>query len=117
MTLEQFLSLVHSDDLVEFEQTMEVIDKNYSYTPMGFHNGLGDHQIFNEAGQNAGSCKIFDFARIHQLNEAHTLKLFGRYYREDVLLHPEGSDHTNIRSFMRDGWSGINFEGHALERN
>ena len=116
MTLEQFLNLVHSDDLIEFEQTIEIIDTNYSFTPTGFHNGLGEHQIFNEAGQNTGSCKIFSFARAHQLSADHTLKLFGRYYRDDVLKNPQGKDHANIRNFIRDGWDGIQFAGNALEQ-
>ncbi|MGU3844869.1 HopJ type III effector protein, partial [Vibrio diabolicus] len=38
----------------------------------------------------------------------------GRFYREDVLLHPENSDHQNIRNFMVTGWDGIRFEAPAL---
>ncbi|NNF96141.1 MAG: hypothetical protein HKM94_04340 [Halobacteria archaeon] len=46
--------------------------------------------------------------------ELETLACFGKYYREDVLQHPQGTDHLNIRTFMRHGWSGIQFEYPAL---
>jgi hypothetical protein len=48
------------------------------------------------------------------LNEKQTLACFGKYYREDVLRHPENDDHANIRNFMLYGWEGIVFEGEAL---
>jgi hypothetical protein len=41
--------------------------------------------------------------------------LFGDYYRKDVLEHPEGSDHANIRQFIRDGWQGIQFDSDVLQ--
>jgi hypothetical protein len=47
------------------------------------------------------------------LDEARTLKCFGRFY-QDVLTTPEASDHQNIRNFMKDGWLGIVFDSNAL---
>ena len=42
------------------------------------------------------------------------LACFGSYYFEEVLGNPEGSNHQNIRNFMKTGWNGIKFEGEAL---
>ncbi len=89
---------------------MAVIDANYAFTPTTFQNG----EQLNNAGQNNGSCKLFAFARLHQLSAAQTLQCFGAYYREDVLKHPAGSDHQNIRNFMKYGWGGVEFGGEAL---
>ena len=109
MTLNEFLQQLGSNPALDFEDTMQVIADNYSYTPAGFKNG----EIYNEAGQNEGSCKIFAFAQINKLNEEQTLKCFGRFY-QDVLNTPEGTDHGNIRNFMVSGWSGIEFDQSAL---
>lgn len=95
---------------IEFAQVIEVIEQNYDFQPTAFVNG----ELSSEAGQNSGSCKLFSFAQIHALNVEETLALFGAYYREDVLAHPEGDDHGNIRNFMRTGWAGIQFSGTAL---
>ncbi len=99
---------------VSFEEVMETIARHYHYTPTRFSNGKGDHRIDNAAGSNEGSCKIFAFARLHQLSEAQTLACFGQYYRGDVLAHPEGTDHANIRTFMKEGWRGIHFDQNPL---
>jgi len=32
-----------------------------------------------------------------------------------VLGNPQGTDHQNIRNFMKIGWIGIAFEGDALK--
>lgn len=95
---------------VAFEQVMQVISDNYQYQPTQFKNG----DLINEAGTNEGSCKIFYFAQLHQLNQQQTLACFGRYYREDVLENPMGDDHGNIRNFMKTGWQGIEFTQAAL---
>ena len=39
---------------------------------------------------------------------------FGAYYFEEVLENPEGTNHQNIRNFMKLGWDGIQFEGEVL---
>ena len=91
---------------VEFEQVIAVIDQHYDYTPSQFSNGA----INNPAGSNEGSCKIFAFAQLNNLSEMETLSLFGQYYRDDVMGHPDGDDHKNIRNFLLDGWLGIQFD-------
>ena len=111
MELKPFLNLLKSTpSVIEFEQTMAVIDAHYQFSPTSFSNGTAR----NPAGENNGSCKIFAFAQRHQLSENQTLALFGRYYRQDVLGNPDGYDHQNIRNFIAHGWPGIKFEGTAL---
>lgn len=95
---------------MEFEQVMQVIQDNYQYQPTSFTNG----ELVNESGTNEGSCKIFYFAQLNELSEQQTLACFGRYYRDDVLKNPNGSDHGNIRNFMKTGWQGIEFKLAAL---
>lgn len=105
------LEKIHqSPETISFAEVIAYIDANYDFTPTLFINS----NTVNEAGQNNGSCKIFSFAKLHELTQAQTLELFGDYYRKDVLDYPFGSDHQNIRNFMLTGWEGIQFEGDAL---
>lgn len=114
MTLEQFLKTLRSEpETIEFDDTMAVIDAEYTFTPTAFSNG----DVNNAADENNGSCKIFAFAQLQSLDADQTLACFGRFYREDVLQHPGGTDHSNIRSFMQHGWIGIEFSGMALTVN
>ncbi|MBV1932929.1 MAG: HopJ type III effector protein [Porticoccaceae bacterium] len=107
-------SIKNNPQTVEFNDVISVIDSHYTYTETRFSNGLGDKILINEAGSNAGSCRIFAFAQLNNLSEAETLACFGRYYREDVLGNPGGQDHSNIRTFIRDGWAGIHFDSKPL---
>ena len=93
---------------------MQCIDAAYHYQPSRFTNGLGEWKLVNEAGENEGSCKIFFFAKENNLSEQSALACFGKYYRDDVLQNPHGSDHNNIRNFILYGWKGIFFEEKAL---
>lgn len=112
MSLPSFLQkLRESPETLEFADTIAAIEATYAYTPTAFRNG----EVENAAGQNGGSCKIFSFARLQGFSEAETLACFGRYYREDVLQHPDAADHQNIRNFMRSGWAGVSFAGEALK--
>lgn len=104
--------LKQAPESVEFEQVMAVIAAEYRHTASAFKNG----EQVNSAEQNQGSCKILGFARLNGLTEQQTLYCFGRYYRDDVLQHPEGSDHGNIRAFMRTGWAGVQLHNDALVR-
>ncbi|WP_339724530.1 HopJ type III effector protein [uncultured Paraglaciecola sp.] len=104
------LQLRNASDTIDFKDVIQVISQFYDYTPTRFTNGT----LVNVAGSNEGSCKIFYFAQLQQLNEKHTLALFGRYYREDVLANPRGKDHNNIRNFMDTGWTELKFDGVAL---
>ena len=102
-------------DNIDFAEVITTIEANYVYTPTRFTNGNNGDATINEAGSNEGSCKIFAFAKLNQLDEKQTLACFGKYYREDVLGNPHGDDHANIRNFMHHGWDGIAFEGEALQ--
>ncbi|OAI01113.1 HopJ type III effector protein [Methylomonas methanica] len=114
MMVNDFLQRVKSGQPVEFQETIALIAEHYDYQPTEFSNGL-QQPLVNEAGRNEGSCKIFAFAKLHQLTVEQTLALFGDYYRQDVLGNPAGKDHQNIRNFMRDGWDGIVFKGEVLQ--
>ena len=114
MTLNEFLDQIDQNSPVSFAQTIEIISENYLYHATEFSNGLAEHVLINLAGTNEGSCKIFAFAKIHQLTPEQTLNLFGDYYRVDVLGDPNGTGHQNIRHFMRYGWAGVSFRGEAL---
>lgn len=107
MILEQ---LENNPEAIVFQEVIEYIDAHYDFTPTAFTNG----ETTNEAGQNNGSCKVFSFAKKHNLSIEKTLFLFGDFYRKDVLENPSGTDHQNIRNFMKTGWEGISFEGEAL---
>lgn len=111
--LNDFIGRVKAGEAVDFQETLAVISAHYHYQPTEFSNGV-QQSLLNEAGKNEGSCKIFAFAKIHQLSQQQTLALFGDYYRKDVLENPQGTDHQNIRNFIRDGWDGIVFKGEAL---
>ena len=101
-------------EAIIFDEVMAFIADHYHYTPTRFRNGEGKNIVVNEAGKNEGSCKIFAFAQLNGLSEQETMACFGSYYRDDVLAHPEGQDHANIRTFMQHGWAGIQFDGDAL---
>ena len=112
MSTTSFLEKLKSTpEAVTFAETIAVIEENYTFTPTAFQNGL-QH---NAAGENSGSCKLFAFAKVQQLTETETLACFGAYYTEEVLGDPNGTNHQNIRNFMKTGWSGIQFEGEALQ--
>jgi hypothetical protein len=112
MTLEAFINTLKSQpDTISFADTMAVIEATYHFTPMAFSNG----NTQNAADTNNGSCKIFAFGLLNGLSADQTLACFGDYYRVDVLGHPNGDDHQNIRNFMQSGWEGIQFEGNALQ--
>jgi hypothetical protein len=115
MTLAKFLEKVRKNEPVSFQDTLSIISEHYDYHPVEFSNGLNDQRLVNSAGVNEGSCKIFAFALLHDLDEQQTLNLFGDFYRHDVLGDPEGKGHQNIRNFMKYGWEGIQFEEMPLE--
>jgi len=103
------LQKITLNDPISFQEVIAYIDNNYDFTPTAFKNG----NQYNETNQNNGSCKVFSFAKLHELNQDETLQLFGEYYK-DVLNTPEATDHQNIRNFMQFGWGGISFEKEAL---
>ena len=102
--------LKNTPELLEFNELMDLIGSHYIFTPTEFSNG----NLLNQADQNQGSCKLFSFAKLHNLNQQQTLACFGAFYRKDVSENPDADNHQNIRNFMEYGWSGINFSGNAL---
>jgi hypothetical protein len=112
MPLTDFLNTLRTaPESVEFADTMAVIDALYEFTPTEFRNG----ELVNAAGQNNGSCKLFAFAKLQGLSKEQTLACFGAYYRNDVLQHLQGTDHGNIRNFIKSGWDGVAYSGVALK--
>ncbi|CAG22305.1 HopJ type III effector protein [Photobacterium profundum] len=111
-------ALIHrlktSPESIAFEKVIETINKHYDFSPAAFTNGLGNETLTNAIGTNEGSCRIFSFAKTHELSEAETLACFGNYYRIDVLQNPDNVDHMNIRNFMKYGWMSINFSTDPL---
>jgi len=105
-----FRQLSTEPDSISFQQTIALIDALYDFTPTPFQNG----EQTNAAGENNGSCKILAFALLHQLSEPQTLQLFGDFYRLEVLPDVKGSNHANIRNFIRTGWDGVEFHGTPL---
>lgn len=95
---------------ISFDEVIAYIDEHYDFVPTAFQNG----EVLNEENQNNGSCKIFSFAKKLGLNEKNTLFLFGNFYRKDVLGDLQGTNHQNIRNFMKTGWEGINFHRESL---
>jgi hypothetical protein len=111
MPIASFLEvLITSPETISFDDSITVIENNYSFKETAFTNG----EARNEAGQNNGSCKIFAFGHLNNLTEEQTLNCFGDYYRNDVLGNPDGDDHPNIRNFIKQGWPGVSFDGEAL---
>jgi len=116
MTINELIDKLNTQpDNIDFTDVIETIEAHYDYTPTRFMNGKNGKTAINEAGQNEGSCKIFAFAKLNDLDEKQTLACFGRYYRDDVLSNPHGDDHANIRNFMHHGWDGIMFDGEVLK--
>lgn len=114
MTIDELiLEIRHQPDNIDFQQVIATINANYAYQATSFCNGIGTDRITNAAGANEGSCRIFAFAQLHGLSATETLACFGQFYR-DVTATPDGTDHANIRTFMRHGWAGISFDGAAL---
>ena len=114
MEIRAFISQIESGQRVSFADTMRIIDEHYAYQPVEFTNGPSGDRVVNPAGTNEGSCKIFAFAKLHRMKETETLALFGDYYWRDVLEHPDGGNHANIRTFIQYGWEAIRFSGDAL---
>ena len=111
MSITSFLEkLKQTPNDITFPESIAIIEENYDFTPTPFYNGT-QH---NDAGENSGSCKLFAFAKLQNLSQAETLACFGGYYFEEVLENAEGTNHQNIRNFIKTGWHGIQFEGEAL---
>jgi len=96
--------------ILRFTDILAYIDTQYTYTASAFQNG----SQYNAENENQGSAKVLSFARLHNLSQADTLKLFAEHY-EAVQLTPQGTDHQNIRQFMQHGWTGLQFDRQVLQ--
>ena len=102
----QLVTLIgRAPEEISFQLVMDAVDELYDVYEVGF--SVGD--VTSAPGQNMGSAKVFSFATISKLDEETTLQLFGDYYRKDVLESPDGTDHANIRAFMKYGWEAVSF--------
>lgn len=110
MIIQEFKTKLKSNpSAILFADTMQVIEDNYNFTPTAFKNGA----IENKEGENAGSCKLFAFAKLQKLTKEETLFCFGEHYK-NVLEDANGTSHQNIRNFMNTGFDGLTFESEAL---
>merc|ERR1712176_1375278 len=99
------------DDLM-FGEFVEMVDESYESQLLEFKNG----DVVNKPGENDGSAKVLSYAALADFDKETTLKLWGQYYR-DVKATPDGTDHQNIRNFMKYGWDGVDFyNGIALTK-
>ncbi|WP_375241233.1 HopJ type III effector protein [Polaribacter sp.] len=110
MIIQEFKTKLKSNpSAILFADTMQVIEDNYNFIPTAFKNGT----IENKVGENAGSCKLFAFAKLQKLTKEETLFCFGEHYK-NVLEDANGTSHQNIRNFMKTGFDGLTFESEAL---
>mmetsp|Transcript_2712 Transcript_2712/g.2989 ORF Transcript_2712/g.2989 Transcript_2712/m.2989 type:complete len:218 (+) Transcript_2712:2-655(+) len=99
-------------DDITFEEVTELLDEHYESALCEFQNG----GLTNKPGENQGSANVLSYAALSNLDDESTLKLWGQYYR-DVKNTPSGTDHQNIRNFIKSGWNGVKFEfGISLTR-
>ena len=110
MTVLELIDKVKQAEVLIFSGVLSTIDACYTFTPTKFKNG----NVINDANTNNGSCKVFSFAKIHDLSSSETLFLFGEHYQK-VLASPKEDDHQNIRNFIKFGWEAISFEENALQ--
>ena len=115
MNLSELITLIkNKPENVEFDTVIETINNSYHYTPSEFTNGKSPDIVFNDAGTNEGSCKILAFAKLNNLTKQQTLACFGKYYRDDVVKYPGGTDHGNIRALMEHSLDTVNFDKTVL---
>ena len=113
MTITAFkFKLKNTPNTIAFAETMQVVDTYFDFTPRAFINGL----LQNAEGENSGSCKVFAFAKAETLSKTETLACFGQYYFDEVLNHPNGTGHQNIRNFIKTGFEGLHFNKNPLAK-
>ena len=110
MNLKQFMNMLNqSPENIQFADSIALIESLYSFTPTAFING----SLENSADENQGSCKVFAFGIHQKLDDKQTLLCFGEHYRS-VQKDPDGSEHGNIRQFMKTGWDALSFDDNPL---
>jgi len=91
MTIETFKNkLKQHPKSIDFSETMAVIEAHYEFEPTAFKNG----SLENKVGENSGSCKLLAFAKLQGLTKEEALACFGKFYFEEVLKDPNGSNHV-----------------------
>jgi hypothetical protein len=112
MKLDAFLKKLNDDPTsITLDDTLATIAEAYEFTPFGYTLGgvrFESHQVHR-------SCQLYAFAQLNRLSEAQTLACFGAYYHQDVLQHPDGTDHKTVRLFMKHGWAGLALDGMPLK--
>ena len=76
MTVLELIHQVKQAEVLMFSEVLSTIDASYNFTPTKFKNG----SVINEANTNNGSCKVFSFAKLHNLNSSETL-----FYLENII--------------------------------
>lgn len=118
MNLEELLDVINTQpNDIQFDDVINTIKNEYTYTPAKFTNGVGVDMVINESATNEGSCKILAFSTLNNLSKEQALACFGKYYREDVLQHPKGDDHANIRTLMKYSLDDIFFYDTVLVKS
>ena len=111
MKIQEFLKqLDDAPETIMLDDALNTIDALYEFTPVAFSNG----SMRNQAGEAVRSCRIYAFSRLYNLTEQQTLLCFGEHYRE-VLADPGGTSHMTIRTFMKLGRAGVDFESFPLK--
>ena len=87
-----------------FDETLSLIDTHYNYFAVPFTCG----DAVNPPNVNTGAAKVFSFGLMTKMSVDETLKLFGEHY-DSVKSNPNGSDHANIRNFIKKGWAGSTY--------
>lgn len=98
----EFAEKIKAGAQVTLAESLKVIDDNYEYFAVPFKNG----DVENPANVNIGSAKIFSFGLMTKMDVDSVLRMFGEIYRD---LKPDGTDHANVRAFIKNGWSGVEF--------
>lgn len=112
MAMQQQLSvlmLLLEQGKARFQDVINFIDHYYDYHSSSFVNG----QKSNARGQNDGAARVLAFGHLNNLSVLDTLKLFAEHYQA-VEANAGGTDHENIRQFIRYGWFGLMFDHFPL---
>lgn len=98
-----FAEKIKAGTPVQFAETLAFLDEHYQYFAVPFV--CGDQR--NAPNVNTGAAKVFSFGLMTKMTEPQVLSMFGEIYRD---LAPSGTDHANIRAFLKSGWKGVSFE-------
>jgi hypothetical protein len=80
---------------IHFAETIAVIEQHYDFEPTALRMVLNTMLLVKTQ-----DLVKYLFCRNARLQK-QTLACFGAYYFEDVIGNPNGTDHQNIRNFMK----------------